>query len=164
MEFLDVVDENDNVIGKAEKGDIYKNGLRHRIVHILIFDKKGRMALQLRSRNVSFCPEHWSTAVGGHVQSGESYEQAALREFNEELGASSKLVFLFKDYYEAEGTPSKFLATFKTVYEAEFNIDKEVVEKVCYFDLNEITHMVNSGEKFHPELKFILRKHFHLAI
>lgn len=56
MEIFDVVDEDDNVVGQASREDAYKKGLLHRIVHVLIFDKKGRMLLQLRSKNKTFAP------------------------------------------------------------------------------------------------------------
>ena len=86
MEFLDVVDDNDEIIAHASITDIYNKKLPHRIVHVLIFNDKGEMALQKRSKHKSFCPNYWSTAVGGHVQQNESYLKAAKREFREELG------------------------------------------------------------------------------
>jgi isopentenyldiphosphate isomerase len=78
MEKLDVVNERDEVVGSAPKDEIYTRSLRHRIVHILIFNDSEEMALQLRSKGMSFCPNHWSTAVGGHVSSGETCEGAAM--------------------------------------------------------------------------------------
>ena len=160
MEFLDVVDKNDKVIGKASKDEIYAKSLTHRIVHILIFNNKGEMALQLRSLKVSFCPDHWSTAVGGHVQSGETNEDTALREYQEELGTRSKLEFFSKDFYEVKGRPNKFLITFKTTFNGPFKPDPEVVSKVGFFSIDGIKNMVNNGEKFHPELLFLLKKYF----
>jgi len=160
MEFLDVVDENDNVIGKASKEDVYKNKLRHRIVHIMIFNGKGELALQLRSKNVHFCPRHWSTAVGGHVRSGETSEEAALRECEEELGVKVEIEFLSKDLYRVEGVPEKFLITFTAKYEGPFNINPSAVERADFFSLSSVQEMIDKGEKFHPELLFILRKHF----
>jgi len=161
-EFLDVVDRSDNVIGRASKEEVYRRALCHRIVHVLIFNDKGEMALQLRSPNISFCPGHWSTAVGGHVQSGETSEQAALREYKEELGAISKLAFFSKDFYHAPGTPDKFLITFKTRFNGPFKPDPDAVTMVEFFTLEDIKKMLEKGEKFHPELLFLLRKHFFL--
>lgn len=160
MEYLDIVNKNDEIIGNASKEEIYKKSLCHRIVHVLIFNGKNEMALQLRSVKVSFCPNHWSTAVGGHVQSGETYEDAALREYEEELGATGKIEKFSKDYYEAEGVPNKFLVTFKSIFNGTFHPDIEVVEKVDFFSIERIKEMVRNGEKFHPELLFLLNKHF----
>jgi len=160
MEFLDIVDEKDRVIGKASRDEIYNKKYKHRIVHVMIHNERDEIALQLRSNKVSFCPSHWSTAVGGHVQSTESYEQAALREYMEELGINSKLEHLSKDFYQADDSPGKFLGIFTTKYNGEFKINTEVVEKIDFFSLNQIREMIECGEKFHPELLFILKKYY----
>ncbi len=160
LEYLDIVDINDDVIGKASKDDVYQKLLRHRIAHVLIFKQDGEMVLQKRSGKVSFCPNHWSTAVGGHVQTGESYEEAALREYQEELGTRSILEFVGKDYYVAPNKPEKFLATFKTTFNGPFNPDPEAVSEIGAFDIGQIKRMVEDGVKFHPELIFILEKYY----
>ena len=95
MEFLDVVNENDEVMDRASKREVYEKLLTHRIVHILIFNDKGEMALQLQSKYKSFCPNHWCTAAAGHVLSGESYEKAALRELEEEIGVKTTIAFQY---------------------------------------------------------------------
>ncbi len=161
MEFLDVVSKKDEVVGSLPKKEMYEKRLCHRIVHILIFNKKGEMALQLRSKKKSFLPDYWSTAVGGHVQSGETYDQAALREFKEELGIETKIKFLYKDLYIDDSRKlKKFISTFKTTFEGPFQANPEEVEKVEFFSLEKIQKMIESGEKFHPELLFLLGKHF----
>ena len=160
MEIMDVVNRNDEVIGTAARDEVYQKALCHRIVHVLIFNDKNEMALQRRSATVSFCPLHWSTAVGGHVKSKESYAEAALREYDEELGTKSRLEFFSKDYYEAKGSPSKFIVAFKTIFNGPFKFDRTVVESVDFFAIEKINEMVEKGEKFHPELLFLLRKYF----
>jgi 8-oxo-dGTP pyrophosphatase MutT (NUDIX family) len=161
MEFLDIVDKNDKVIGQASKDEIYKQFLCHRIAHVLRFNDRGEMILQKRSADVFFCPCHWSTAVGGHVQAGETYKQAALREYQEELGLVSDLKFLGYDFYSVPSSPlQKFLTTFSTNFNGIFNPDKKVISEVAAFDIAEITKMIKAGEKFHPELLFILQKYY----
>lgn len=160
VEFLDVVNENDEVISIASKDEVYEKTLRHRIVHILIFNDEGEMALQLRSENVSFCPSHWSTSVGGHVQSEETYLEVARREYLEELGTVSDLEEFNKDYYVEDGTPNKFLCTFKSIYNGPFHPDLEDVKKVDFFTMEQIQDMITKEEKFHPELLFLLNKYF----
>jgi isopentenyldiphosphate isomerase len=127
-------------------------------VHVLIFNDQGELAIQKRSATVSFCPDHWSTAVGGHVQTGETYEQAALREFMEELGIQNKIEFWRKDFYDIPNVPNKFIVTYRTVYNGPFNITSEDVAEARFFSLPEIQKMIEVGEKFHPELLFILKK------
>ncbi|MFH0869995.1 MAG: NUDIX domain-containing protein [archaeon] len=164
MEFLDVVDDDDRVIGKASEKDIYAKRLMHRIVHILIFNDKKEMALQFRSKHKPFCPHHWSTSVGGRVQSNESYEKAAMREYEEELCRKGKLKFAFKDLYVAPDGLRKFLVTFTTAFDGSFKINPEEVERVEFFSLKKIQKMVNHRDKFHPELLFLLEKHYGIII
>ncbi len=160
MEFVDIVNERDEVIGKASRKEIYEKLLSHRIVHVLVFDKKGRMALQLRSKKIDFCPNCWSTAVGGHVMSGESYEQAAIRESKEELGIIPKLDFFSKDIYIDPRNFIKHLTIYKAIYTGKFNEDSNDVEKTEFFTIHKIQKMIDNGKRFHPELIFILKKHF----
>lgn len=162
MEMLDVIDENDEVIGQAEHGEIYEKELLHRICHILIFNSEGKIALQLRSKNKKFRPGHWATSVGGHVQSGETYEEAALREMEEEVGVKIPIKFLRKDWYEDKRSNGfrKSLGTFKATFNGPFNINPEEVEKVEFFSIDEIKSMIKEDEKFHPELLFLLEKEY----
>jgi len=160
MEFLDIVNENDEIIGVASKEDIYKKLLCHRIVHVLIFNNEGKMFLQKRSTTVSFCPDFWSTAVGGHVDTGETYHEAALREYHEELGITSALDIVGKDFYTAPNSPDKFLTTFKTIFNGPFYLNPNEVSGIIAFDIADIKNMIKHGEKFHPELLFILNKYY----
>lgn len=161
MEFNDIINENDEVVGKIPYRELYKKLPPHRIVHILIFTKDGKMLLQKRSATKSFCPLHWCTAAGGHVQSGESYEQGAAREFEEELGIKIPLRFLFKTRYDDPRGFFKMLGVFAAEYGGPFQLNKDEVDSVQEFSKNEIEQMMRDKELFHPELKFLLEKHGH---
>jgi isopentenyldiphosphate isomerase len=162
MEFNDVVDENDCVVGKISHDELYVELLPHRIVHILIFDDEGKMVLQKRSAKKSFCPLHWSTAVGGHVQSGESYEEAAVREFQEELGVNVPISFMFNTRYDDPRGFFKFLGVFKVKFNGSFDLNPEEVESVEAFSMDEIKSMIEKGGSFHPELKFLIERYHDL--
>lgn len=160
MEYLDIVNDNDEVIGQCTVSESYEKLLPHRITHILIFNDEGKMLLQKRTADESFCPNHWSTAVGGHVQAGESYEEGALREYVEELGTKSEIELIGKTIYEKENVPKKFLTIFKSNFNGPYNINLDEVAAVDSFSIEEIKEMIANGEKFHPELLFILEKFY----
>lgn len=97
-ELLHEVDENDVVIGTRTRGELHRLGLRHRSVHILVFNSAGELFLQKRSASKDINPGLWDTSAAGHVDLGESYDKAARRELAEELGidGASTLRLLFK--------------------------------------------------------------------
>lgn len=85
-EIFDVVDADDRVIGLATRAEVHAKKLFHRAVHILVFTPGGSVVLQRRSLAKDTCPGLLSTACAGHVDAGENYDTAALRELWEELG------------------------------------------------------------------------------
>ncbi len=88
-EFLDVVDENDNVIGKASRIACHvNNSLIHRSVVVLLYDSNNQVFLTKRKENKTEYPGALDSSAAGHARSGESYEQSAERELQEELGVS----------------------------------------------------------------------------
>ena len=87
-EILDIVDENDEVIGRAPRGEAYARGMRHRCVFIQARDAQGRIFVHRRTATKLVFPSQYDMFVGGVVGAGESYDAAALREAEEELGVS----------------------------------------------------------------------------
>jgi 16S rRNA (adenine1518-N6/adenine1519-N6)-dimethyltransferase len=90
-ERLPVVDENDRILRCARRSEVHGNNLRHRAVHILIFDQADEVYLQQRSRWKDRHPLRWDSSAAGHVAAGESYEETARRELEEELGINVPL-------------------------------------------------------------------------
>jgi 16S rRNA (adenine1518-N6/adenine1519-N6)-dimethyltransferase len=95
-EQLLVVDQNDQVQGHSARSEVHGNNLRHRAVHILIFNQTGDVYLQQRSRWKDRHPLKWDSSAAGHVAAGEDYDQTARRELKEELGVDIPLRRIFK--------------------------------------------------------------------
>lgn len=85
-EWFDVVDEQDRVIGAAPRREVHARGLRHRAVHVLVFDGAGRIVLQRRAPTKDLFPNVWDSSASGHVDRSEDYDPCAARELREELG------------------------------------------------------------------------------
>ncbi|MFC5718642.1 NUDIX hydrolase [Streptomyces gamaensis] len=104
-EVLDIVDERDRVVGQAPRGEAYARGLRHRCVFVLARDARGRIFVHRRTEGKLVFPSHYDMFVGGVVGAGESYDEAALREAEEELGVTGlpAPTPLFRFLYERPG-------------------------------------------------------------
>ncbi len=87
-ELFDVVDAEDKVLRQATRKDVHENGWMHRAVHILVFNKNHDCLLQKRSMLKDKHPGVWDSSAAGHLDAGETYESAARRELQEELGIS----------------------------------------------------------------------------
>ncbi len=101
-EKLILVDENDKVIGYENK-DVCHNGdgMLHRAFSIFIFNDRGELLLQQRSKNKRLWGLFWSNTCCSHPRKGETYEQATERRLKEELGLQTPLTFLYKFQYQA---------------------------------------------------------------
>jgi 16S rRNA (adenine1518-N6/adenine1519-N6)-dimethyltransferase len=91
-----VVDENDTVQGYATRAEVHGNNLRHRAVHILVFNQSGDLYLQQRSRGKDLHPLKWDSSAAGHVNAGETYDETARRELREELNVDLPLEEIFQ--------------------------------------------------------------------
>jgi len=85
-EWLDIVDDEDRVIGRDTRARVHAEGHLHRSAHIVLFNARGEVFVQLRSMNKDSGAGLWDTSAAGHVDSGESYLACAVRELREELG------------------------------------------------------------------------------
>lgn len=161
MEIFDVVNQNDEVVGAASQKDVYEQQLTHRIAHIMILNDRGDILLQKRGETCSYLPGFWSTSVGGHVRSGEMYEEGARREAQEELGITvDDLQPVGKDVYLVRDGFEKFVFTFTSKNPGPYTNLPGKVSESTFFSADEIKEMISRGEKFHPELLFVLNKYF----
>jgi 8-oxo-dGTP pyrophosphatase MutT (NUDIX family) len=101
-EILDIVDEHDRVVGQSPRGEAYARGLRHRCVFVQARDAEGRLFVHRRTPTKLVFPSLYDMFVGGVVGAGEAYDDAALREAEEELGVTGlpRPEYLFKFLYD----------------------------------------------------------------
>ena len=133
-----VVDEANRPVAELPRHRVRSENLRHRTTYIFVFDRQGRVLVQLRTAIKDMYPGYYDLAAGGVVAAGESYEENAKREADEELGIRDtdlepKLDF----YYEDEGNRC-FGRVFTCVHEGPFTLQAEEVESVAFHTVEEI--------------------------
>ncbi len=109
------VDENDNVIGAGSREEAAEKGIIVRLIRIFVFNSKGELLIQKRSRSVN-APGLWDQSVGGHVDEGEDYLTAAMREMKEEIGIETAPPTEVVKYLFKADTNMKMRRRFETLY------------------------------------------------
>ena len=161
-EILEVVDRDGNVRGLAKRSDIHGDpSLIHRVIHILVFDKKGRLLLQKRSMNKDVAPGKWDTSVGGHVNPGEDIPEAAMRELKEELGVADCALNYLYSYLFSNHIESELVSTFSCEYNGKFLFNEDEIEEIAFWDLESIHENLGKGvfsAHFEKEISRYLKK------
>jgi 16S rRNA (adenine1518-N6/adenine1519-N6)-dimethyltransferase len=127
-----VVDENDEVRRHASRAEVHGNNLRHRAVHILIFNHVGDLYLQQRSRWKDRHPLKWDSSAAGHVTVGENYDETARRELTEELGIDVPLERIFR-LTASSRTDNEFIWSYRGVVSGDPAPNKCEIEKGVFF-------------------------------
>ncbi len=146
-ERLQVVDENDQPVSIAAREEAWANGLILRSVHIVLRDKGGNFLLQKRSMHKKENPGKFTWAASGHVDEGEDYETAALREMKEEIGIATSLRFVGKDRFTFEHDPTPlqyFIAVFtaEITHDTTLSLDPSEVSDTVWLSPNELRESV----------------------
>lgn len=142
-EYLNIVDNKDNIIGIETREKIDESGTKnYRVIHILIFSKYNEILLPIRSSSKSYCPNCYEFSVGGHVQAGESYEEAAYRELEEELNIKNVELKEIKHFSPYELNISSFSTLYKLVYDGPLKIDKNEIESVKYISISSLKDLI----------------------
>ena len=133
-EIFAVVDEFDRVIDYRPRSVVHRLGLRHRAVHVWVYNSRGELLLQKRSTRKECFPGLWDSAAAGHVDRGEEYDDCAIRELGEELGLQleNPPERLFKLEAIAQ-TGWEFCWVYRCMDEGPFDLDPEEVDSVAWF-------------------------------
>lgn len=101
VEEIILVDSEDQEIGRGDKLESHRLGLRHRAISVCVIDSAGRMLLQRRALTKYHSGGLWTNACCTHPRPGEAVGEAAERRLAEELGVNCALRFLFVTHYRA---------------------------------------------------------------
>lgn len=137
-ELFAVVNENDEVIGSKPRAEVHGNNLRHRAVHLFIFNRAGELLLQKRSRHKDRNPNVWDSSAAGHVDAGEEYDATAARELREELAVETELTRVAKIAASTQ-TGEEFIWLYRGEAEGGFHPPASEIDAVQFFPLDLIT-------------------------
>lgn len=155
MEILEVVDENNRVIGTESRREIHEKALRHRSVHIFIFNHQGGLYLQKRSPSKDQYPDHWDSSAAGHTDPGESPRQAAQRELKEELGLEVNLTEVLK-YPACPETGWEFTTLFMGQTDEPIHLNLEEATIGGFFTPDQRTQFLNDPlQKIAPGFRLL---------
>ena len=142
-ESFPVVDENDGWLREAPRTEVHGNKLRHRAVHILLFNADSDVFLQKRARWKDRHPLVWDSSAAGHVNAGEEYDAAALRELNEELGVSAQLERITK-LPASEQTGQEFIWLYRGMHDGPFRLALSEIEYGKFFPVDLVTGWIRA--------------------
>ncbi|MEJ2183220.1 MAG: NUDIX domain-containing protein [Nitrospirota bacterium] len=143
-EFLEIVDEQGNVLGTAPREEIHGNPeLLHRVVHVLVFNRTGELLLQKRSLRKDVAPGQWDTSVGGHVEPGEDVYDAARREMREELGADCPELEYLYSYIHANPYESELVYTFACTFDGAITFNRDEIQEIRTWKIGDILEAVD---------------------
>lgn len=138
-----LVDEDGRVIGKASRGECHNGShLLHPVVHLHVFNSRGEVYLQKRPEWKDIQPGKWDTAVGGHIDYGETPEEALRREVREELGIEAfKPEPLGKYVFESQ-RERELVYVHKTVYDGPVRPSAEELDGGRFWTLQELRQAI----------------------
>ena len=159
-DIFDIVNERDEVIGRAPRSEVHARGLLHRAVHVLVFNARGEIFLQKRSMTKDRQPGVWDSSASGHVDSGEDYDTTAVRELREELGWQSPAPLERILRIEAcEATDAEFVWVYRCTGEGPFMLHPEEIERGDWFSPEHVTRWIaGRPEEFATAFVCIWRK------
>ena len=164
-EILIVVDEDDNVVGKAPYSKVIAGKLITRGSNIIILNSLGKMFVHKRNRNLTIYGGMWDVKVGGSVGYPESYEEAAVRELREETGINineDELDFLFSTKYRSK-IHNVNRKVFRIIYDGKMSLQESEVEEGRFISLDEAKKIVSEG-KCSPSAKEVFEEYIKLCI
>lgn len=159
-EWFPLVNEEGETIGKATRRECHSGSKQlHPVIHLHIFNDAGELYLQKRSMNKDIQPGKWDTAVGGHIDYGETVEEALRREVREELGITEFTPQFMTRYIFESAIEKELVNTFRTVYNGEIQPDTEELDGGRFWSMEDIK--TNLGKNvFTPNFEQEFRRLF----
>lgn len=163
-ELFPLVDPDGNVIGSITRGEAHNGSMKlHPVVHLHVLNDKGELYLQKRPNWKDIQPDKWDTACGGHIDYGETVEEALRREVKEELGIVDYNPQLIMRYVFQSHVEREYVNVFVTTFDGIIHPNKDELADGRFWTSNEIQANMGHGvftPNFESEYKKVLVPHF----
>ncbi len=157
-EIVTIVDEHNNVIKALPRWKMRAERLPHRASYVLVFNSHGELYVQKRTSTKDVFAGYYDVAAGGVVVAGESYEEAAAREINEELGIHEVPLMRLFDFYYEDKHIRVWGEAFSCLYDGKMALQKDEVESGAFLKVKEVLSLIES-ETFTPDGLYVLRRY-----
>ena len=160
-ELFPIVDEQGNVLGSINRGHAHDGSMiLHPVVHLHVFNSQGELYLQRRPDWKDIQPGKWDTSVGGHIDYGETVEQALRREVREELGITDFVPIHLCRYVFTGKRERELVYVNKAIYDGVIRQSKDELDGGRFWTMEEIERNFGKGvftPNFEGELSRVLR-------
>lgn len=158
-EMIEVIDEQEHLIKTIPKSEVRKENLLRKGADVFIFDNKGNILIHQRASVKIVSPNAWDIFLGGWVLAGESFEQAAHREVEEEIGAENiSLTFLFKCRFNYKSQHNDLSYVYKGVYNEKIIPQADEVQAFEWIPIKNIRTIMKQ-KLFSPKSQFLFNKY-----
>ena len=153
-EWVDWVDEADQVLQAVPRSRMRREGLRHRASYIVVENHQQQIYVQRRTLSKDYCPGLLDACCGGVVQAGESYDLSAVRELAEEMGIHHVDLVPWGTFYTEDSRSKVWGGIYSCRYEGPLSLQAEEVE---YVELMTAEQILARSEEFTPDSVMALR-------
>lgn len=145
-EIIDLINEAGEVIGQATRAEVRKGALLNRVARVIVLNSEGKLLAQKRSMKKDVYPGMWDIGIAGTLETGESYEETAIRELKEELGIEAKeLECIFNAKLRSQKANANY-QVYRIVYDGHIRKQDEEIDEIRFLAEGEMKEYLDRGK------------------
>ena len=157
-EIILIVDKDNNETGSAPRHEMRARGLPHRAAYILVFNSKDEIFVQKRTMNKDIYPSYYDIAAGGVVLAGESYDESAVRELEEELGIRDTPLTSHFTFCHEDSSNLVWGRVYSCTYDGGMSLQEEEIESGFFMNPEKVL-LLSEKEPFTPDGLYVLKRY-----